>query len=279
VVRQQMDDTIRNWDSLPTAVDMLRANANDPRVVGWFNKNYGSSLAQADAYLPGGDYANFDSGMFKAAPGVDALKQKLGDILGGQPQGTPEHAVASQIYNVVKDQIVKQDPRYATIMKNYADASDLIHEMESTLSAKTGAPIDTTLRKLDSVMRNNVNANFDQRYNLATQLAQYGAPDLMPALAGRAAASWPPRGIAAIPASMSTGGTALALGVGALHNPFLLGAAALHSPKVLGQAALAAGFGAGLAGHIPGTPLMRAGYQMRGIPGGILGPQLSDNGQ
>jgi hypothetical protein len=62
-------------------------------------------------------------------------------------RGSPAQKVATQVYNVVKDQIVKQAPEYAKTMAD-EKASNLIREMEKTLSLNPKASVDTTLRKL-----------------------------------------------------------------------------------------------------------------------------------
>lgn len=51
-------------------------------------------------------------------------------------------------------------------MKNYENASNLIREIEKTLSLNPKASIDTALRKLQSVMRDNVNTNYGKRGDL-----------------------------------------------------------------------------------------------------------------
>jgi hypothetical protein len=54
------------------------------------------------------------------------------------------------VVNVVKAQVVEQAPGYAKTMKNYEKASNLIREIEGTLSLNPKARIDTALRKLQS---------------------------------------------------------------------------------------------------------------------------------
>ena len=105
-------------------------------------------------------------------------------------------------------------------MKGYEEASDLTKEIEKTLSlpkdARTGPTIDTSLRKLQSVLRNNVSTNYGNRTELAKYLVNSGAPHLMEALAGQAANAWVPRGLAQLGARLGIEGTELHWGRQAL---------------------------------------------------------------
>lgn len=132
---------------------------------------------------------------FHTAEGLDALKQKIGDIRDGTQYGTPERAVADQIYNGIKSTIVAQSPEYAKVMKGYEEASGIIKEIERTLSLKPGASIDASVRKLQSVLRNNVNTNYGNRAALADYLVSVGAPNLLTKLAGQSLNTWTPRGL------------------------------------------------------------------------------------
>lgn len=132
---------------------------------------------------------------FHTAEGLDALKQKIGDIRDGTQYGTPERLIADQIYNGIKSTIVDQAPEYAKIMKGYEEASGIVKEIERTLSLKPGASIDASVRKLQSVLRNNVNTNYGNRAALADFLVANGAPNLLTKLAGQSLNTWLPRGL------------------------------------------------------------------------------------
>jgi hypothetical protein len=178
--------------------------------------------------------------------------------------------VGNDVYNSVKSEITKQAPEYAKTMKDYIAASDQIKEIERALSLGQKSSVDTAMRKLQSLMRNNVNTNYGNRQALARQLEQMGGKDLMPALAGQALNSPTPRGLQALGAT----GT----GVAAFFNPSVLPLLAAQSPRLSGEAALAAGrvAGASRAGadalqRIPGVNkvdpriLANALYQMQQI--------------
>ena len=163
------------------------------------------------------DWKNSDPAEFHTPEGLDNLKQSLWEDFGklGKDEKLA-YSVGKQIYDSVKTEISKQAPTYAKVMKEYSDASDLTKEIERALSLGQTASADTAMRKLQSLMRNNVNTNYGQRLNLAQQLESAGGRDLMPALAGQALSNKLPRGIQSattIPSALlayGTGGPALA---------------------------------------------------------------------
>lgn len=189
------------------------------------------------------EWRQSDAAEFHTPEGLDALKKAIGDVRDSTQYGTPSRVIADKAYNAVKDQIVKQAPEYAKTMKNYEKASVLIREIEGTLSLNPTARVDTALRKLQSVMRNNANTNYGKRLDLAEMLQEAGASHLMEKLAGQMLRSAEPRSLA----RFTAGPTALASGAGAyLANPLLAvpafaGAAAVSSPRLMGEAAHLAG--------------------------------------
>lgn len=176
---------------------------------------------------------------FHTAEGLDALKQKIGDIREATQYGTPARKVADSIYNAVKQTIVDQAPEYAKIMKGYEDASNIIREIERTLSLNPKASVDTAVRKLQSVLRNNVNTNYGQREVLADYLVKAGAPNLITKLSGQAMNSLMPRGLGKVVAGVSAaGGSAGVLsGIGTIPGLAMLGVAAASSPRLVGEVA------------------------------------------
>ncbi len=180
---------------------------------------------------------------FRTAEGMDALKQRIGSIKDAQAFGTPERKIANDVYSAVRQTIVKQAPQYADVMKGYERASDVLENIEKSLSLGKKSSTDTAMRKLQSVMRNNVNTNYGNRTKLAEALADAGAPNLMEKLAGQSMSSWMPRGLA----NVTAGGGALAVGNAAWTAGSLaplakmIPLAAVSSPRAVGEAALLAG--------------------------------------
>lgn len=185
---------------------------------------------------------------FHTAAGFDALKKSIGDIRDSAPYGSPDRLIADQAYNAVKSQIVAQAPAYAKTMQDYAGASRQIDEISKTLSLGPNANVDTSLRKLQSALRDNVNTSFGRRTDLAKMLADNGATDLMEKIAGQTLRSPTSRGlgklltsgeIASIVPTAYVAGPVAAAG---LIPPLLA-----SSPRLMGELALGTGKGARIA--------------------------------
>lgn len=208
-------------------------------------KNQGALKVIQDMAEEVKGFENLPNNAGRTAAGLDALKQAISGIWEKTPPNTTERRVASQIYNAIKAEITKQVPEYADTMRGYSEASDQIKELQRTFSLSEKAATDTTIRKLQSTMRNNVNTNYGQRRKLLDELAQY-EPDLPPALAGQALSSWTPRGLQGL------GATATGFG-GITHmNPYAVASLPAFSPRVVGEAAYGAGRVAGAAGRAAG---------------------------
>ncbi len=202
------------------------------------NESAASKLAEVQAKI--NDWKNLDPAEFHTPEGLDALKQQVGDILESIPfEQKTARLVVGDVYNSLKQEINKQAPTYAKTMKAYSDASDQIKEIEKALSLGQRSSADTALRKLQSIMRNNVNTNYGQRMDLASQLEAAGGRQMMPALAGQALSELAPRGIQR--ATAPIGGIGL-FSTGGL--PAVAGGALVSSPRVVGEAAYGAGVGA-----------------------------------
>ena len=200
---------------------------------------------------------------FHTAEGLDALKQTLGDIRDSTEHGTPARLAADRIYQSVRGTIIDQAPEYAKIMSGYEDATKLVSEMEKTLSLKPGASIDTSLRKLQSVLRNNVNTNFGNRSALVDFLDAAGAKNLLSKLAGQSLSSWLPRGLGHVANTTEL--------IAALHeltngNPKAAAVIAAllpaSSPRLAGETA----FKIGQASRLPLRQGAQASYQLGRLP-------------
>lgn len=195
---------------------------------------------------------------FHTIEGMDALKRKLGDMREATQYGTPERVAADKIYNSVRQTIVDQAPQYAKTMKGYEEASKIVRQLEKTLSLKPDATVDTALRKLQSVLRNNVNTSYGFRKKLAEFLVNSGAPHLMEALAGQALSPWAARGLGRLGAQI--GAEMLAVTAGAhlagTAGVGVLATAAAMSPRLMGETAYYLGKGSRI-----GEPAGRTLYQ------------------
>jgi hypothetical protein len=169
------------------------------------------------------------------ASGLDALKQRLDAVYPESPVHNQAQRVITTVRNAVKDTIVKQSPEYASTMKAYEEAISLEKEIERALSLGQKASADTALRKLTSLGRNNVNANYGYRLDLAKALEQGGNADLMPAIAGQTMSSWTPRGLTGQLGAPATAGAAL------MGNPLMAAALPFMSPRLVGEGTYRAG--------------------------------------
>ena len=164
------------------------------------------------------------------AKGMDILKRRIdAEYPTGLSVGD-SGIVVSEIRNSVKAQILDEVPEYGKVMKDYETALNLEKQFMSEFSLGKNKNAGTTLKKLQSVMRNNVNTNYGNRLEMLKSLD----PDLLPAIAGQALSSPMPRGLQQIGA-----GTVAAYG--AIADPMLLTALPLQSPRLVGEAALKAG--------------------------------------
>jgi hypothetical protein len=217
-----------------SGINKSLADAKDKVMYGSQVKNPQAAQALSSMQKEIGDWNKLDPAQYHTPEGMDALKQKIGGIVESIPfEAKTARMVGNDVYNSVKSEITKQAPEYAKTMKDYVAASDQIKEIERALSLGQKSSVDTAMRKLQSLMRNNVNTNYGNRQALARQLEQMGGKDLMPALAGQALNSPTPRGLQALGAT----GT----GVAAFFNPSVLPLLAAQSPRLAGEAALAAG--------------------------------------
>lgn len=185
-------------------------------------------------------WESLDPAEFHTPEGLDALKKSIGDIRDSYQHGTPARFAADKAYNAVRAEIVKQAPSYAGVMKDYETASDLLKEIEQSLSLNPKAAIDTKVRKLQSLLRNNANTNYGRRVELGEMLAQQGATNLFPQLAGQAMSSWSPRGM-----SGALSGAGALLNAAQSITPTGAMTLATTSPRIVGESAYALGQVAG----------------------------------
>ena len=118
--------------------------------------------------------------------------------------------------------------------------------MEQSLSIKDKATADTTLRKLQSILRNNASTNYGAREALGQELVKAGATTLMPGLAGQMMSSPTPRALSGQLTGAGAVANALQNFPGAFLEPSTLAAMAATSPRAVGETAFAAGQVAGV---------------------------------
>lgn len=197
------------------------------------NASASKSLEQMRAAVD--EWKQLDPGEFHTPEGLDALKQRLSGVIESIPfEEKTARLAAGKVYNATKAEIERQAPTYAKVMKDYSKASEQIAEIERALSLNSKASKDTAMRKLQSLMRNNVQTNYGNRLNLANTLENDGGVELLPALSGQALNSLTPRSLSG---QMGAGLT----GYAAFSNPAVLASLPFQSPRIVGSMAYGAG--------------------------------------
>lgn len=246
------DKTVLDISPIQGAVSSLKSMGSFKGQA--INKNAAGVVDEVSQAVD--DWAKLNPAEYHTPEGLDALKQKIGDIRDATQFGTPGRKAADTIYNSVKKQINDQAPEYSKIMRDYSEASELIGEIQKSFSLGEKASKDTAMRKLQSLMRNNVNTNYGNRLDLAKQLESSGGKELIPAIAGQAMSSATPRGLQGLAAT----GSAIA----GLSNPAFLASLPFQSPRLMGEAAYKLGQGRGMAGNAMGL----LGNRATGLLGG-----------
>lgn len=218
------DKTVLDMNPVLNAVKNLKATGTFKGQV--INKNAASTVDDLSNTVD--EWAKLNPTEYHTPEGLDALKKAIGDIRDSTQFGTPARKSADEIYNAVKNQISMQAPTYAKTMKAYSEASELIKEIERALSLGNKAAADTSMRKLQSLMRNNVQTNYGNRLDLAKELADKGGEDIIPAVAGQSLSSWMPRGLARL-GQYGAGAGAL------LGSPGLAATLPFTSPRLMGE--------------------------------------------
>jgi hypothetical protein len=232
------DKTVLNMQPIEAAVNSIKSMGSYKGQQ--INKNAAGTVDEIAKQV--GDWAKLNPKDYHTPEGLDALKKAVGDIRDATEFGSAGRKAADTVYNAIKSEISMQAPTYAKTMKSYSEASDLITEIEKALSLGNKASADTAMRKLQSLMRNNVNTNYGNRLDLARELEQQGGASLLPSIAGQAMSSATPRGLQGLAAS----GAGL---LGVAGNPAALLALPFQSPRLMGEAAYGLGRVSGATGR------------------------------
>lgn len=279
--RSGMADVSKDATVLSFApIDSAMADASKVKVFrGRSGTGPAQDLSKATSKVQGevsdavDNWKQLDPTEYHTPEGFDALKQQLGDIRDQYDYNTPQRLVADQAYNAVRKTIADQAPAYAKVMSGYSKASDAVSDIQKELSLGAKGNPATALRKLQSVMRDNANTSWGDRATKAGTLANNGAPNLLPSLAGQSLRSIAPRGLARY------GDMAIAA-AGGLTNPATLAALPLASPRVVGELAHGAGAGARHLGNLLNAggltlPRLKIAGRLSAPALGVLTPNLA----
>ena len=215
-----------------TGIDQALADAQKYSSYKGKVVNQGAADVLTDIKAKVDDWKKSDPAQYHTPEGIDKLKQSIWESIEKLPrESKTAYSAAKEVYDSVKKEISKQAPEYSKVMSDYSQSSDKIKEIERALSLGDKASADTAMRKLQSLMRNNVNTNYGNRLDMARELEKAGGNEMMPALAGQAMSSKLPRGLQSatnIPSSY------LAYGIG---GPALAAADLMaSSPRLVGEA-------------------------------------------
>jgi hypothetical protein len=254
MVNISKDKTILDFAGIDSAISTAEGRTKFKGQV----KNQEAFDALQNVRAKVDEWKKLDPADYHTPEGLDALKQTIGAELEKLDPKTNAYNTVNEVYKSIRSEIVKQAPVYSNVMSAYSKASDEILELEKAFNLKDKTAVDTTLRKLLTTMRDNVNANFGQRLNLVQELDKAGKGRIVPALAGISLSQITPRGLQ----RMSTLPTAGALGY--FVDPFAAGGSLIaSSPRAVGEIA----YGAGAAGR-------QVGNVIQASPVGPISPFL-----
>jgi hypothetical protein len=231
------DKSILQFNEIDDALNSAYSKAKFENKIK--NQRAYEELKKAESTI--NEWRNDNPATYHTPEGLDALKQRLWDQREGIPinEKSARSAIAD-LANATKSTITKQAPVYQKVVGEYSDATRQINEIQKTLSLTERGSADTALRKLQSLTRNNVQANYGGRAQLAKEMIDQGGLDIMPALSGQAMNNWYGRGMSS---HIGTGAIGLTAGSG---NPLALSLLPLQSPKLVGYGAYGLGRGSSL---------------------------------
>jgi hypothetical protein len=200
------------------------------------------------------------------AKGLDMLKRKISDMYPLNPKSRGEQNIVIELQDIIKNQIITQVPKYGKVMEAYETASKLERTLmqELSLGSKNAS---TTLKKLQSVLNNNVNTNFGARLQSFKNIKGLDDINLKERIAGTSLSSWTPKNIAGQTTPIMAGLT--------IANPATLGILPFMSPKLTGKAAQL--FGKGSHAVKPALQTLRLNEASGNrVNSGLLGQQQEE---
>lgn len=240
---QRYTDAMQNFGQTPTPLDIgkveQRMQQLKPKSYDTWSSRKGERPADHVAWEKMNSFVTEYAQKAAADPSLllplsmDQFKRDVYDI-GAKINGAVDSkaaGIAKQTYNAVRQELVKHDPVYADIMRDYEKAANEAQQLEKSFSLGSAASVDTSARKLQSIFRNNVNTGFGARTAQAERMFEMDPSGVLEkTLAGQTVSAFPPRGISKVSP--------------ALGNATLL-AAPLFSPRAVGEMAYGAGRVAG----------------------------------
>jgi hypothetical protein len=230
MVNIKNDKTILDFNGIDNAIaNAQKLGTFEGKVV---NQDIADQVTKVKSFVD--DWKLENPQKFHTPEGMDELKKAIGGMLEKIPYNEDQlRKAVGGIYTSVKDEIKKQAPAYEKIMKNYSEGLDTAAELKKTLSLGKNTTEDAALRKLQSVMRNDVSTNYGNRVDYAKMLEDASGKPIMEQLAGQSLSTFTPRGLQKL--------SATGLGGASIYNPSLLPLVAGSSPRLMGEATVLAG--------------------------------------
>lgn len=167
------------------------------------------------------------------AAGLDKLQKRLGQYASDIPatERGGAHRFVTELQGKVKDGLKEKVPGYREMTQGYAQASELIDDIQKALSLKDTASKDTAIKKLMSTVRDNQ----DFRKEFVDVLSGASGSDISGKLAGAALSPWAVKGLGG---KVALGGAG-AIGAASFIHPstvgLLISYVAASSPRLVGE--------------------------------------------
>lgn len=168
-----------------------------------------------------------------SAAGIDRLKKRLSQYANDIPatERGGAYNFIMDLQNSVKSGLNEFVPGYKEMTSKYAQASDLIEEIEKALSLKDTASQDTAIRKLMSTVRD----NNDLRKEFVDVLSGASGKDIRGKLAGSALSPGLARGLSGKIAQVAIGGAGVAHFLNPSAVPLLGLYVSASSPRLVAE--------------------------------------------
>lgn len=192
--------------------------------------------------------------------GVDKLKQVIDDFRIGSPDSRKFDSFINELRgeakNLIKENLTKAGDTetlsvYEKMLSDYESKTGIIKEIQKGLSLGDKASIDTSFRKLSSVLRQ----NNEFRQELVQELDKVTGGNLLSKIAGQQLNPLLPRGLSGVVGTIGGAG-ALTTGVGLAK---LLPAMIAFSPRAVGELVNALGFTGKVASELTEYLVKNAG--------------------
>ena len=182
---------------------------------------------------------------------LNILKRQLNNLYPAQKGMGASQELISKVTSEIGQEIEKVAPGFQKVNKNYLDAIALERELIEALSLGNTKNASTTLKKLQSVMRNNTTTNYGARLDSLNKLDDltnlFEESQIMQKLAGQELNPFRGRGF--------TGGAQTGSFLSSFFNPMALLISAASTPRLVGEMAYLTGK---TAGKVPTVPILQS---------------------